>query len=332
MPPLMELRMNAIPEAIDWITSLLSQENFSDDIRITDYESTAEFQTLQNSSSNCVETPWKFTVCLYLPYNQQTQAKAEELCDRLKPLYRTGLISEIEADLLEEKPASSQGLDSFVHHIGRRFVVLSDDADYFTESKTEIPLRVTNTLAFGSSLHPATIVSLRLLEQFVSPNMEALDLGSGSGILSVAMAKLGANVLALDNDKIAVQATQKNVNYNQVESQVTVRQGSLGCGSDLGHWMGGDTIKDVPTLEPCPMFHLIVANILARVHIALADDFCQSLQQSDQSSDQQTGILITSGFTTDYADEVNTALTEAGFEQIACERQNEWIGFAHCLR
>jgi ribosomal protein L11 methyltransferase len=58
-----------------------------------------------------------------------------------------------------------------------------------------------------------------------------------------------------------------------VEQQVTVMEGSLGGGSDLGHWMGGDTSENVPKVEATERFDVIVANILARVHIALADDF-----------------------------------------------------------
>jgi ribosomal protein L11 methyltransferase len=229
--------------------------------------------------------------------------------------------------VVEEKPTHTEVLNPLVHRIGERFVVLTPDAPYQSEAADEITLRLKTTLSFGSGLHPATIVSLRLLERYIVPTMNVLDLGSGSGILSVAMAKLGANVLALDNDSTAVQATQDAVRRNGVEQQVTVMEGSLGHGSDLGHWMGGDTIDNVPEIKATATFDLIVTNILARVHIALADDFQRALRRTDA----QAGLLITAGFTADYEDEVTMALTEAGLEALDCERFNEWVALAHRL-
>jgi ribosomal protein L11 methyltransferase len=166
-----------------------------------------------------------------------------------------------------------------------------------------------------------------MLERHILPGMNVLDLGCGSGILSVAMAKLGANVLALDNDSVAVQATQDAVSLNGVEGQVTVMEGSLGAGSDLGHWMGRETLSNVPTINQAATFDLIAANILARIHVALADDFARSLRRTTA----QTGFLITAGFTSDYKDDVSTALVESGLELVDCETLNEWVAFAHRL-
>ncbi len=156
--------------------------------------------------------------------------------------------------------------------------------------------------------------------------MTVLDLGSGSGILSVAAAKLGAKVLAVDNDGVAVQATQDAIHLNNVEQQVTVMKGSLGQGSTLGHWMGG-TIGTVPSIQADVSFDLIVANILARIHIALAPDFRQSLRHTDKNR----GLLITSGFTTDQEEAVSTAIVESGFEALEREPLDEWVALAFRL-
>ncbi len=236
-------------------------------------------------------------------------------------MHRTGLATTIQTTVVEAKSTSADIHNPLVHQIGKRFVVLTPNASYQSQVTDEVILRMKTSLAFGSGLHPATILALQLLERYIVPTMNVLDLGSGSGILSVAIAKLGATVLALDNDAIAVQATQDAVVFNQVEQQVTVVEGSLGVGSDLGHWMGGITSNNVSKIEVQPTFDLIVANILARVHIALADDFRRSLRQS--------GILITAGFTTDHEENVVTALTEVGFEVIDCERFHEWVALAY---
>ncbi len=112
-----------------------------------------------------------------------------------------------------------------------------------------IIIKLKTSLAFGSGLHPATILAIKLLELHITNNMNVLDLGSGSGILSVAAAKLGANVLALDNDAVAVAATQDAITRNNVTDKVRVIQGSLGRGSEIGNWMGGANPRNIRHLQ-----------------------------------------------------------------------------------
>lgn len=320
----MELSIDTTPEAVDWVSTLLATADYTGDVNITKY---AKPNLHGLSDRDRVQPCWAFTICLHLPYDARVSERVEQIDRLLSPLQRTGLTTTPQMSVVEEKPADAGVSNSLIHRIGQRFVVLAPNTPYQSESVDEVTVRLGTTLAFGSGLHPATIVSLKLIERYLVPTMNVLDLGSGSGILSVAMAKLGANVLALDNDNIAVQATQDAVCFNEVEQQVTVREGSLGRGSDLGHWMGGNTIDNVPTFNTTASFDLIVTNILARVHIALADDFRRALRQTDAG----TGFLITAGFTTDYEEEVNTALIEVGFEAVDCERFNEWVALAHRL-
>jgi ribosomal protein L11 methyltransferase len=318
---LIELSLDTTHEAVDWVCTLLAETIDIADIQITKY--------LPDSDAQDVVNPiWTFTIRLYLPYDAQVHRRLEKIENLLSPLHRTGLATAIETTVVEEKLPKADILNPLVHRIGNRFVVQAPDAPDQSPTAHEITIRLQKTLSFGSGLHPATILSLQLLEKHILPTMNVLDLGSGSGILSVAIAKLGAKVLALDNDTIAVQATQDAVRLNGVEQQVTVMEGSLGCGSDMGHWMGGKTIAKTSKIEGMDTFDLIVANILARIHIALADDFRRSLRQTDA----QTGLLITAGFTTDHEESVTAALTASGFEVIDCVRCNEWVALAHKLK
>jgi ribosomal protein L11 methyltransferase len=227
--------------------------------------------------------------------------------------------------LVETKPPQVEGSSPSIHRIGQRFVVLTPNTPYESQQEDEVILRLKTTLSFGSGLHPTTMLSLQLLERYIVPAMNVLDFGSGSGILSIAMAKLGASVLAIDNDDIAVQSTQDAIYRNGVETQVTAMKGSLGHGGDLGHWLGSYTLDNVSTIESNQIFDLIVANIQARIHIALAPDF----QQAVRRDDEYTGLLIAAGFTTDYENEVTTALGKAGFEVVDRESLNEWVGLAY---
>jgi ribosomal protein L11 methyltransferase len=297
----MELSLDTHSEAVDWVCTLLASTRYQGDIRVVDYPKE-------------LDSDWSYTIYLYLPEDAQTQA--QEIADILLPLHRTGIATELQMRKVEDEPISP----SLIHRVGN-FVIRTDDRN--SPAAPEITLRIKPTQAFGSGLHPATRLSLRLIEQYIKPGMHTLDLGSGSGILSVAIAKLGAQVLAVDNDPIAVQSTLDAVRYNDVSNQVTVQQGSLGQGTQLGHWMGEKTIGEVQPIDALAPFDLIVANILGRVHVTLAADFRRALTPG--------GRLITAGFTTDYEEAVRQALIAENFEAIACERHQEWVAWMYRL-
>ncbi|MFM7885559.1 MAG: 50S ribosomal protein L11 methyltransferase [Pseudanabaena sp.] len=308
-----ELSINTTNEAVDWVCTLLAKAITVEDMQISKY---------QEESSQ-----WTFTIQMYLLEDTRIHQRIDRIEKILTPLHRTGMTSELQTFILKHNhdPITStfQTASSLIRKIGDRFVVLSVDSDYQAHPQ-EIVMRLQNSLAFGSGLHPATILSLHLLERHVKPNLETLDLGSGSGILSVAMAKLGAKVLAIDNDPIAVAATQDAVERNQVSQQVIVKEASLGSASQLGHWMGGDSIESVPAIADHAQFDLIVANIFARVHISLASEFYKALR----STSNHSGILITAGYTSDRTENVSSAMLEAGFRECDRVQIDEWIAIA----
>ena len=308
-----ELSLDTTNEAVDWICTLLANAIAAEDMHISEYRDRS--------------AEWTFTIQMYLPEDIQIYQRIETISSILKPLHRTGMTSELQTFVVDQKPPKMEHNpeNSLIRHIGDRFVILSADSDYQTSNSQEIVLRLQNSLAFGSGLHPATILSLKLIERHVQPSLHALDLGSGSGILSVALAKLGAMVLAIDNDRIAVSATQDAIERNRVSAQVTVTEASLGSASQLGHWMGGDSIEAVTEIKANGQFDLIVANIFARVHISLAAEFYKALRNTSTHS----GILITAGYTSDREEDVSSAMIEVGFA--VCDRVqiDEWIAIAY---
>lgn len=324
--PLLELSLDATHEAVDWVCTLLAATDYTGEIRVMPYVE-PELCCVATEQDE-VQPSWVFTIYLYLPSDPHVNELAEKIVNLLLPLERVGLITAPQTVMVDEKPAYAAQFNPLVYRIGQRFVVLTPDAPYQSASTKDVTIRLKKNLCFGSGLHPTTIVSLKLLERYIVPNMNVLDLGSGSGILSIASAKLGASVLALDNDQVAVESTTDAVRLNEVERQVTVKVGSLGCGSELGHWMSGNSIDNIPSINATGSFDLIVANILARVHIALASDLHRALRRTAT----QAGILITAGFTTATENEVSAALTEVGFKDIDCERCNEWVALAHRLK
>jgi ribosomal protein L11 methyltransferase len=333
--PWLELSFDATAEAVDWVRSLLSTTPYTGTLHLTPY-----VEPDRPTDESDPPTPWAFTIYLYLPNDTQVRSQLDDIAQQLSPLHRTGLTSELQTAILDEMPSVSAALSPLAHRVGQRFVVrwlagadqVLPDPPIVPESADDIVLNLPPSLAFGSGLHPATVLSLRLLEQYVQPWMHTLDLGCGSGILSVAIAKLGAQVLAVDNDAIAVQATTAAVQQNGVALQVTVRAGSLGSGSQMGHWMGGDALADVPTVQPAASFDLIAANILARVHIALAPDLRRSLRLQNPAGHESGGLLIAAGFTAEYEADVAAAFVAVGFEAVGGDRLNEWVALAYRLK
>jgi ribosomal protein L11 methyltransferase len=167
-----------------------------------------------------------------------------------------------------------------------------------------------------------------------------LDLGCGSGILAITAARLGATVLALDTDAIAVTATRENVDRNDVAGQVSVAEGSLGSGAALDHWLGWKTEipesrtknHEAPIQDRFSVgyplggsqflgFDLIVANIIARVLSALAADMAGAL-----TSD---GTLIASGIIADREHEVVAAFTAAGLVPLERRQEGDWVALVY---
>ena len=307
-----ELSLETTNEAVDWVYTLLAKAIAAEDIHIRALTSPHQ---------------WKFAIQIYLPEDAQIHHKIQAIAAILNPLHRTGMTSELQTFVIDQKPqpCTEDFRTSLTRNLGDRFVIVSAESDHGNDDSQKIPLRLSNSLAFGTGLHPATVLSLRLIERYVKPNLQTLDLGSGSGILSVAMAKLGATVLAIDNDPIAVKATLESVQQNQVTAQVTVQQASLGSASQLGHWMGVEDLEPVTAIAADGQFDLIVANIFARVHISLAAEFYQALRRPDD----QTGILITSGYTSDREDDINAAMQEVGLQPCARLQFEEWTALAY---
>ncbi|MDX2242585.1 MAG: 50S ribosomal protein L11 methyltransferase [Leptolyngbyaceae cyanobacterium bins.302] len=308
-----ELSTDATAEAIDWIRILLASSCRIEKIQIS-----------QISDSVLIEKSmqWAFKVQLYLPNDTQSGTKVNQIIQRLSSLQRTEMIAEVQTAIVEELPVITES--SPLQRVGR-FVILATGTNDISASLEGIPLNIAQSLAFGSGFHPATILCLKLLERYVTPGMHALDLGCGSGILSVAMAKLGATVTAIDNDPLAIAATQKTIQQNGVARSVRAFAGSLGNGSELGHWMGDDLTQDTTSVQPEANFDLIVANIFARIHLSLVNDYRNALRENNECF----GVLITAGYDADYEQEINETFMQAGFKPIDREQLGTWLAFAH---
>ena len=177
-----------------------------------------------------------------------------------------------------------------------------------------IDLLIDPALAFGSGHHESTNMCLALLSELARDGMSALDVGCGSGILSIAMKKLGAKVSACDTDEQAVAATQQNAEKNGVR----IDQIWLGSVSSLGEQ--ASSLSEQGSSESAqPQFDLVVANIIADVILILSADLKKALKPG--------GKLVLSGILEKYKDRIEQAFSDLNFVQM--KKQNEWLSFVY---
>jgi len=185
--------------------------------------------------------------------------------------------------------------------IGKRLVVKPSWATYEVAAGDTV-IEIDPGMAFGTGQHPTTAMCLRALEESASggrPGDAVLDFGTGSGILAIAAARLGAKrVLALDIDPQAVKAARQNAAANGVADAVEVREGTLPEGASTER------------------FGLAVANISSLTIARLAPAFAESLRDG--------GTLIVSGFLEDTVDELSRALAAAGLRIERVDDEGVW--------
>jgi ribosomal protein L11 methyltransferase len=157
-------------------------------------------------------------------------------------------------------------------------------------------------MAFGTGTHPTTHLCLEALEDVIVPGAKVLDLGCGSGILSIGAAKLGAShALGLDIDPIAVKAADENAEQNGVAATITAQEGSLATVTTAGQ-----------------QFDVLVANILARIII----DMCGA---NLGAAVKPGGIGVFSGIIDEQAADVEAALRETGLQPYKRRQMGDWV-------
>lgn len=171
------------------------------------------------------------------------------------------------------------------------FLIVPTWEEVPSDATDKTVLKLDPGLAFGTGQHPTTRLCLELLAQELEgqADVSLLDVGCGSGILSIAAAKLGARVVASDLDLWCIEATQENAVLNGVGAQIEAK-----LVADLG-WVR----------TPFPF---VVANLMSDLLIRLAPELSRVTQAG--------GTLIVSGISSPRADDVQGALESAGFEML----------------
>lgn len=175
------------------------------------------------------------------------------------------------------------------------------------EDKEKMIIHIDPGTAFGTGMHETTQLCMRQLKKFVTEDTQLLDVGTGSGILSIAALKLGAkHAVGTDLDPCAITATKENLEANDIpEGAMDVM---------IGNIIDDKAVQDAVGYEK---YDIVVANILADVLIPLTPVILHQMKSG--------GIYITSGIIDEKEKDVVEAVKAAGLEIVEVTHQNDWV-------
>jgi ribosomal protein L11 methyltransferase len=311
----LELSIDTAPPGIEPVTALLS--GFGVDSLMIDEE--GDFQSfLENNrrywdyvdEALVAQKRGKCRVTFYLPEDEDgfhTLGQVRIALSALKkqnPEYAPLLLSM--ANVADEDWENNWKQFYKPMEIGERLLVVPE------WERKEVPGRVTLVLnpglTFGTGSHATTRLCLAALDRLIRGGEKVLDLGCGSGILSIAALRLGAaRAFACDVDPTCVNVAYENAALNGVDrSRYTVRAGDVTADRALSREFGGD-------------YDVVAANIVADVIIALAPKVRPLLKPG--------GVFLTSGVIDDRADEVRQKLEAAGWRIEETNSAEGWVSY-----
>ena len=241
------------------------------------------------------------SVTAYLPEDSQTETRCRMLEKKLSHLKeRSGLISQISYKILDDEDwAHAWKAYFWPLKIGRHIVVKPTWREY-QATPDEIVIELDPGMAFGTGTHPTTVLCVAMIEKYLKKGDDFLDVGTGSGILMIAAASLGAaRVCGIDKDETAVEIAAANLKLNAIlPPRFQVKTENL-------------------VDETKKTYDIIAANILTHVILDLIVDIKRVLNPG--------GIFICSGIIEKYEKQVTAALQNIGFEIIEVVSQEEWV-------
>ena len=250
------------------------------------------------------------TVRAYLEMNDQVEEKRQKLEESL---YYLGMIQPLPAPIYKQI-ADQNWMEAWKQHykpimVGQQLVILPAWMD--SPEPNRVAIRIDPGMAFGTGTHPTTQLCLELMEEIVRTDgraerpLRVIDVGCGSGILSIAAIKLGAkSALGVDIDADSIKNARENADTNHVHEELI-----LGVGSVQEILDGKFAFSKAP---------LVVANILAPVIIRLFDAGLADLVE-------ETGVIILSGILQEQAQGVIEAGQARGLKLNERKQIGDWV-------
>ena len=304
----LEVSVNTHSESVEVVSSILielgskgvSIEDPQDYYQLTD----EQLEWLKVQQKDLYETDTVIVKGYFQPsqWSKDSDVLLHEKLEEIKVYgLQTGPLSVQVKEVGEEDWANAWKQYYFPVRVTRFLTVVPSWVDYEKEQDDELLIELDPGLAFGTGTHPTTQLSLTALEQTIRGNESVLDVGTGSGVLSIASKLLGASkVTAFDIDEMATRVAKENIALNPTIGEIEVFENNL--------LVGIDQKSD-----------LIVANILAEILLQMPQDAYRNLNDD--------GCLILSGIIESKANEVKEAYEKAGFTLVERMTMREWNCF-----
>ena len=300
----LELSVEADSEAVEAVSEILA--------RVAPGGTTIEpgFQLVDEGLGARIDPNRPATIRAYVPAfdTAATERATATVTEALGHLQAFGLrpIGDLRTRLVHETDWATAWQEHFhVLHLGRRLVIKPSWRRH-RRVDDQVVIDLDPGMAFGTGLHPTTRLCLQALEEVADrgPLGRVLDVGCGSGILSIAAVKLGGTrALGVDIDPIAIEATLANARHNRVGKRVRAREGSIPSGEGP--------------------FDTVLANLIAGVLIEIAPDLAGELVPG--------GTLVGSGIFIDREPAARAALEAAGFEITGRWDESDWVALEAVL-
>jgi ribosomal protein L11 methyltransferase len=241
--------------------------------------------------------PERFGLRAYFPVDDRLGERLARLRERIGLLL--GYQPEFELRQVQEEEWAEAWKSFFKpEHLGK--IVIKPSWEEYAPVGDEIVIELDPGMAFGTGTHPTTRLCVLLLQEIINRPVKVLDLGTGSGILSLAAAKLGTGpVTATDIDPLAVKIAQENVRRNQLSDRVTVTEANL------------------LQLKSESKFDLVVANIIANAIVELIPGLDGVLEPG--------GSFLASGIIDTRFPDVQSTLEQHGFSLVKTVTHEGWV-------
>jgi ribosomal protein L11 methyltransferase len=259
-------------------------------------------------AEDAVGRPVRHAVTGYFHKDSQAEPRCKFLEEKLRQLnVSLGLFYRISYKELDEQDWANSWKAYFgPQKIGTHMVVKPSWREYQADSD-DIVIELDPGMAFGTGTHPTTSLCITMIEKHLNKGDSFLDVGTGSGILMIAAAKLGADRLCgLDKDEVAIDIAAKNLELNNVSPLMFQLK--------AGHLVS----------EFTESYNFIVANIFTHVILELLHDIPRLLRAG--------GVFVCSGIIENNINSILSAMKDLDFEILETAAKEKWVAIAARLR
>lgn len=291
-----ELSVPANAESVEAVSELLGRYGYNNGVVIEE-----PFRQDDDGENFEIDPTRQVIVRTFVADDETGAAQRAEIERGLGFLRQIGGVGQLEATRKEEEDWANAWKEHFqVLRLGRHFIVRPTWRDY-EPGPDDIVIDLDPGMAFGTGSHPSTEMCLQLMENLDFSGKQVLDIGAGSGILSVGAMRLGAlTVDAVEIDRYAAKALASNVELNDMSRQIHVIVGDIATALVEGR-----------------RYQVILANLIARILVENAEQICSRVDAD--------GVVVASGIIDQREQEVLDAYQRHGFTPLERRQSKDWV-------